>query len=173
MAGPQLNATTATTMMMQNLPSRCDRVEVLGAIDKLGFEGLYDFFYLPQRSRVGRSQNFGYAFINFTDPAVGSRFHELANDGSLRIRNKSVRAVIADIQGLHNLKKHFRGKLVMIHSNAPVFAEDTLVAQGEQPMLADSSLGQYGVEPQRSKEVSKHRKLLADMLAEYLATAST
>eukprot|EP00929_Paragymnodinium_shiwhaense_P088513 TRINITY_DN4882_c1_g1_i1.p1 TRINITY_DN4882_c1_g1~~TRINITY_DN4882_c1_g1_i1.p1 ORF type:complete len:204 (-),score=28.65 TRINITY_DN4882_c1_g1_i1:329-883(-) len=141
-ASSQSQATVAaSTLMLQNLPSRCTRDEVLRAVDKLGFEGLYDFFYLPQRSRTGRSQNYGYAFINFIEPADCRRFHELVNDDSLQVRNKSPHAVIAEIQGLQKLQMHFRGKLVMDLSHAPLFADDTAVAQSEQPMLLDGSVG--------------------------------
>eukprot|EP00929_Paragymnodinium_shiwhaense_P053899 TRINITY_DN2701_c0_g1_i4.p1 TRINITY_DN2701_c0_g1~~TRINITY_DN2701_c0_g1_i4.p1 ORF type:complete len:198 (-),score=30.67 TRINITY_DN2701_c0_g1_i4:388-939(-) len=172
MADPQTQAPAASTLMMQNLPGRCQRVEVLCAVDKLGFEGLYDFFYMPQRNATGRSQNYGYAFINFTEPATCSRFHELVNDAQrLKLRNKCQHAVIADIQGLQHLQQHFRGKLVMNQSNSPLFADDAAVAQLGQPMLADGSL-RHDIEPQMGGELSMHRMLLTDMLTEYFATSS-
>eukprot|EP00929_Paragymnodinium_shiwhaense_P053898 TRINITY_DN2701_c0_g1_i3.p3 TRINITY_DN2701_c0_g1~~TRINITY_DN2701_c0_g1_i3.p3 ORF type:complete len:138 (-),score=17.95 TRINITY_DN2701_c0_g1_i3:475-888(-) len=109
---------------------------------------------------------------NFIESAICSRFHELVNDDCLKLRNKSPRAVIADIQGLQHLQQHFRGKLVMNGSNSPLFADNVAVAQIEQPTLADGHLRHNIDEPQMDSELSMHRMLLTDMLTEYFATSS-
>ncbi|CAE7332178.1 phzS [Symbiodinium sp. CCMP2456] len=51
------------TVMIKNIPCRCDASEVLRAVDSLGFKGMYNFFYLPMNRR--HRQGIGYAFINF------------------------------------------------------------------------------------------------------------
>jgi len=53
-----------TTVMIRNLPNDYTRDEVLKLLDELGFQGKYDFFYLPMdfKNHVG----LGYAFLNMT-----------------------------------------------------------------------------------------------------------
>merc|ERR1712226_620452 len=53
-----------TTVMFRNVPYNCTRDELLAVLDAEGFQGKYDFVYLPAdfRTRSG----FGYAFINFS-----------------------------------------------------------------------------------------------------------
>merc|ERR1719171_2819620 len=40
-----------TTMMIRNIPFWCTKEDILGDIDMVGFQGMYDFFYLPQDRR--------------------------------------------------------------------------------------------------------------------------
>merc|ERR1711879_476026 len=52
-----------TTVQIRNLPNNYSKRQVLALIDKMGFKGSYDFFYLPYDFHRGFS--LGYAFVNF------------------------------------------------------------------------------------------------------------
>jgi len=53
-----------TTVMMKNIPNNYTRDMFLALLDEEGFEGLYDFVYLP--CDFNRDANLGYAFVNMT-----------------------------------------------------------------------------------------------------------
>lgn len=53
-----------TTMMIRNIPCSCNAEDVINAIDGQGFQGKYDFFYLPQQKKA-KYFCVGYALINF------------------------------------------------------------------------------------------------------------
>ena len=40
-----------TTLMLRHLPSRISEEEVLDEVDAKGFQGMYDFFYMPREKR--------------------------------------------------------------------------------------------------------------------------
>lgn len=67
-----------TTLMICALPFQVTSEELLEAIDSLGFEGTYDFLYMPSRStkKCGklRPGNVGYAFVNFRKAEDAARF---------------------------------------------------------------------------------------------------
>eukprot|EP00929_Paragymnodinium_shiwhaense_P008965 TRINITY_DN112973_c0_g1_i1.p1 TRINITY_DN112973_c0_g1~~TRINITY_DN112973_c0_g1_i1.p1 ORF type:complete len:250 (+),score=45.41 TRINITY_DN112973_c0_g1_i1:34-750(+) len=134
-ASPQVGSGALSTLMIKNLPSRCQREDVLTAIDTLGFEGAYDFFYLPMRYPKPQSTCFGYAFINFIDPLIARRFEAVAHDSALSIRGrpKVVRVVVADIQGIDNLMVHFEGKAIMRRRTAPLFAGSMPTTEQQEP----------------------------------------
>jgi hypothetical protein len=66
------NADSATTIAVRNLPFNVTREELLQALDASGFEGLYDFAYLPHKFKEHR--NLGFAFINFMNVEVAHQF---------------------------------------------------------------------------------------------------
>lgn len=63
-----------TTVMLRNLPNSYTRQMLLELIDAEGFEGEYDFVYLPTdfTSHAG----LGYTFVNLISPDVARRFWE-------------------------------------------------------------------------------------------------
>lgn len=54
-----------TTVMMRNIPNNYSRDMLLGTIIDQGFEGQFDFIYLPMD--FARCANLGYAFINLVN----------------------------------------------------------------------------------------------------------
>lgn len=86
-----------TTLKIKNLPRRCTQAEILAAVNEVGFEGTYDFFFLPLGGQQAR-QNRGYAFINFKDSATANNFRVIFH--RYHIREKLVEVVAAPVQGL-------------------------------------------------------------------------
>uniref|UniRef100_A0A7S4RM64 RRM domain-containing protein n=1 Tax=Alexandrium monilatum TaxID=311494 RepID=A0A7S4RM64_9DINO len=64
-----------TTLMIQNLPGNLTQRSLKMAMDNLGFEGQYDFLYLP--TAFGSGASHGYAFVNFPVPASAQRLREI------------------------------------------------------------------------------------------------
>jgi hypothetical protein len=62
----------ATTVMLRNVPNRYTAEEVLAEMLAVGFEGTFDFFYLPIDFTTKRNR--GYSFINFRETTDAWRF---------------------------------------------------------------------------------------------------
>eukprot|EP00929_Paragymnodinium_shiwhaense_P013850 TRINITY_DN12169_c0_g1_i2.p2 TRINITY_DN12169_c0_g1~~TRINITY_DN12169_c0_g1_i2.p2 ORF type:complete len:206 (-),score=37.44 TRINITY_DN12169_c0_g1_i2:124-741(-) len=98
-----------TSLMIQNIPCRATKVEVMAKLHTLGFSGLYDFLYLPQplvgTKHARRLSNRGYAFINFKSPEVTQRFQDMLAKTDVTIRSdyKVLRATPARAQGVDAL----------------------------------------------------------------------
>eukprot|EP00929_Paragymnodinium_shiwhaense_P076467 TRINITY_DN39326_c0_g1_i1.p1 TRINITY_DN39326_c0_g1~~TRINITY_DN39326_c0_g1_i1.p1 ORF type:complete len:206 (-),score=38.30 TRINITY_DN39326_c0_g1_i1:487-1104(-) len=78
-----------TSLMIKNIPSRAMETEVIGAVDAAGFQGLYDFFYLPMPriKNVKTVSNRGYGFINFKDPEGSKRFMDFICSPGITVRS--------------------------------------------------------------------------------------
>lgn len=108
--------------MVKNLPSRVTREELLSAIDGLGFEGQYGFFYMPTKKTArGASSSKGYAFIGFADVEVANRFHAAMTGFRFpnRMSAKVVELAPARLQTLQDMENHFEGKAVTSSAFAP------------------------------------------------------
>merc|ERR1712228_806902 len=66
------NELCRTTVMMRNIPSQYTRANLLDLFDQRGFNGLYDFVYLPVD--FDTELNHGYAFINFVTTESVEKF---------------------------------------------------------------------------------------------------
>merc|ERR1712048_5082 len=64
-----------TVAIIKNVPPEYTRDSLLELIDQQGFQGLYDFFYLPMTFET--ELNHGYAFINFTTTQSFEKFREV------------------------------------------------------------------------------------------------
>jgi len=61
-----------TTVMLRNIPNRYTPEELLEEMLSNGFEGCFDFFYLP--TDFGTKKNMGYGFLNLCTPALAESF---------------------------------------------------------------------------------------------------
>eukprot|EP00930_Biecheleria_cincta_P072476 TRINITY_DN59868_c0_g1_i1.p1 TRINITY_DN59868_c0_g1~~TRINITY_DN59868_c0_g1_i1.p1 ORF type:complete len:311 (-),score=57.41 TRINITY_DN59868_c0_g1_i1:293-1225(-) len=61
-----------TTVMMRNIPNNYTRDMFLAMLDGEGFQGLYDFVYLP--CDFNRDANLGYAFVNLVSADATKAF---------------------------------------------------------------------------------------------------
>merc|ERR1719171_3084476 len=101
--------------MIRKVPCQCSKEDVLSVVDMLGFEGTYDYFFLPG-FKCGRS-NMGFAFINFKAPALASAFQVKMKDQKLEPRGrkgystKICEVVVATIQGLQPCWEQFEQKI--------------------------------------------------------------
>jgi hypothetical protein len=118
-----------TTLMFRGIPCSFSQDTLMKTIDHAGLKGKYDFFYLP---RVGNhGSNLGYAFINFSDQAGAEQCMATFNGVPLDPARSTKTCTIshADIQGLANLRKHFRRTAVSRGARGPVFLK---VFSGEE-----------------------------------------
>jgi RNA recognition motif-containing protein len=60
-----------TTVVVRKLPTTWTRADVLDLLGARGFQGLFDFVYLPFNFK--RACVFGYAVVNFPEPADAER----------------------------------------------------------------------------------------------------
>jgi len=110
-----------TTLMVRGIPCSFSQDTLMKLIDNAGMKGKYDFFYLPRAGNNG--SNLGYAFINFTDGKTAefcmATFNGVPLDPSRSMKICTISP--GDIQGLANLRKHFRRTAVSRGSRGPVF----------------------------------------------------
>eukprot|EP00746_Dinoflagellata_sp_MGD_P139931 gnl/MRDRNA2_/MRDRNA2_73275_c0_seq1.p1 gnl/MRDRNA2_/MRDRNA2_73275_c0~~gnl/MRDRNA2_/MRDRNA2_73275_c0_seq1.p1 ORF type:complete len:415 (+),score=64.22 gnl/MRDRNA2_/MRDRNA2_73275_c0_seq1:67-1311(+) len=112
-----------TTMMIRNIPCRFRQAELMSIIDGMGFGNTYDFFYLPMDSR--KNANLGYAFINFWDVQSAEYCASAFKGVQLAPYRspKTCRVTPASIQGLANLRKHFKATTVSRNGREPMFLD--------------------------------------------------
>jgi len=110
-----------TTLMIRGIPCSFSQDTLMKLIDNCGLKGKYDFFYLPRAGNNG--SNLGYAFVNFVDNPCAEHFMTTFNGVPLDPSRSMKICTISpgDIQGLANLRKHFRRTAVSRGSRGPVF----------------------------------------------------
>lgn len=104
-----------TSFMIRNIPNRYLPNTVRGDIDRAGFCGKYDFFYMP--CDVHNRVNAGYAFINFVHPKFGSDFIQWIHRKQLPryTSRKVIEVTVAKIQGLKpNVDSLMRSSVVAV-----------------------------------------------------------
>lgn len=98
-----------TTVMIRNIPSGYNQREIMRELNAMGFEGTYDFFYMPLDS--GTMSNVGYAFVNFADSADAERCMKALDKYRFkqhrRTSSKVASVSIAHIQGLEANLAHY------------------------------------------------------------------
>ena len=111
-SGEQLYSTERTTVMLRNIPNKYTQRMLLDQLSELGYEGQYDFFYLPIDFR--NRCNVGYAFINFTSPDVATKFKNHLHGYRLTGFNsqKICEVSYARVQGLKANIQHYRNSPV-------------------------------------------------------------
>lgn len=95
------------TVMMRNIPNKYTQTELREEFRLAGFEGTYDFIYLPMDPTT--HANRGYAFINFSEPAHALRFRGTYEGCKLKsMRSKKVVSVSpAALQGFEANYRHY------------------------------------------------------------------
>merc|ERR1719235_982986 len=91
---------------MRHVPCRFTQDDLMELLDEEGFQGRYDFVYLPSNS----SSNLGYGFINFPEPEDAARAQKVFSGykfpGTQSVKVGEIQ--VAHIQGLENNIKHFQ-----------------------------------------------------------------
>jgi hypothetical protein len=106
-----------TTVMLRNMPNNYTRDMLLDLVDSMGFEGCYDFAYLPVdfKSQAG----LGYAFINFVTSIEAQRcFDEFEGFSGWKVPSEKVCTVTwgSPYQGLEAHIERYQNSPVMHHS---------------------------------------------------------
>jgi hypothetical protein len=73
----QIGSDTRTTVMLRNLPNNYTRSMFVAMLDSEGFQGLFDFVYLPIDFQTKAC--FGYAFVNLSDASIVPSFWDTFN----------------------------------------------------------------------------------------------
>jgi len=106
-----------TTVMLRNMPNNYSRSMLLELLDAEGFDGQYDFVYLPMDFQSRAS--LGYAFINFlSGDAAASFWHVFDGYSNWAIPSRKVSGVSwsGPHQGLEAHVERYRNSPVMCES---------------------------------------------------------
>lgn len=139
---------SVSTVMVRQVPRKCTQLELLGEINRRGFEGSFDYVYFPYDLK--KKCNVGYGFLNFTEDRFAAAFHEAFDgtflDNGSRFAGKPLRVHPATTQGFQANLFHFWQKNAGQHQDphhSPLFAlravHDLL---SQRMMLSTSSLSQ-------------------------------
>merc|ERR1719230_477553 len=115
-----------TTVVLRNLPSHLSRTDLVAILDDAGFDGKYDFLYLPTNFRS--MTVFGYAIVNFTSSTDAQtaleQFRGTMVDGQAMITEWS-----KSQQGYDDLVCRYRDSPVM-HNSVPDKHKPIILANG-------------------------------------------
>jgi len=101
-----------TTVMLRNIPQKYDRETLIDVLNKTGFAGTFDFFYLP--IDFSTTNSVGYAFINFINEAELARFRAAYVGKKLSEESPKVCEVCdAKLQGKAKNVDFYRNSTVM------------------------------------------------------------
>lgn len=127
---------TRTTLIFKNLPSGCNRTELLRVLDSEGFKAQYDFLYLPSNMTTGGS--YCYAFVNMvSNEAAAAVVSRLAgfNSWSQGLGQPAMQVFWSDIQGQDTYVDKYRNSPVM-HPSVPEECKPAVFACGERVPFA-------------------------------------
>lgn len=120
-----------TTIMLRNLPNDYTRAMVLELFDSAGFNGAYDFVYVPVDFRTWAG--LGYCFVNLSVEAVERFWKHFDGFCSWTIPSQKVcRAAWGEpLQGLEEHIERYRNSSVM-HEDVPDELKPVLFENGER-----------------------------------------
>jgi len=102
--GPEI-----TTVMIRRVPRPYTQRMLLQELTVRGFDGLFNFLYLPFEVKQG--VNVGYGFINFVEPkyaqAFKKEFDGIYLDKQMRMKGRPIRVHPAAVQGYDANHQHF------------------------------------------------------------------
>ena len=142
-----------TTVMVMNIPPKLQPEQLLSLLAIKGFEGKFDWFYLPSagHQKQGQKKNACYAFINFIDPLIVLDFYEKFNDLEWNKQfercqsEKRCQLRYAEFQGLESIEKHYNGKKVSLKETT--FKPLRLNAKPLSLADRESILAEFGLAP--------------------------
>lgn len=110
------------TIMINNLPLRFKRKDLICLIEEVGFGESCNFIYMPKRfhRRSGGCVVPDYAFVSFDRPEDTVAFAGEITGRQFRQSEKRVFCVPADIQGLDANLQHFSGKVISGTRGSPL-----------------------------------------------------
>jgi len=140
---PMSWAAGVVTVMVRQIPRQFTQQMFLQEVMGHGYEGLFDFLYLPYDLKKGI--NVGYGFINFTEPRHALAFREefdgFCLDTQMRHRGKPLRVHPASVQGYQANFHHFAHTKTG-QKQDPMFSPLFFPASQTIAMPAPSSPGQ-------------------------------
>mmetsp|Transcript_7970 Transcript_7970/g.18808 ORF Transcript_7970/g.18808 Transcript_7970/m.18808 type:complete len:148 (+) Transcript_7970:61-504(+) len=93
-----IDPATATTLKLRNLPNSLNAEDIMAAMVKLGYQGTYDFLFVPMDAK--QRHNAGYAFVNFLNADLAIMFtHSFKSYRFPGAAKKRCRATLASVQG--------------------------------------------------------------------------
>jgi RNA recognition motif-containing protein len=120
-----------TTMMVKNIPNNLTRAALLELFDAEGFQGLYDFCYLP--IDFDSDVNLGYCFVNMADGDAGQEFWKAFDGfckwGGDRASTKICRLEWSQVQGLDAHIQRYRNS-PLLHTSMPDERRPILLNEG-------------------------------------------
>eukprot|EP00928_Gymnodinium_smaydae_P047597 TRINITY_DN31782_c0_g1_i1.p1 TRINITY_DN31782_c0_g1~~TRINITY_DN31782_c0_g1_i1.p1 ORF type:complete len:232 (+),score=39.37 TRINITY_DN31782_c0_g1_i1:53-748(+) len=111
------DASQKTTLMLCDLPLKVSYERLILECKSLGFDGKYDFLYLPKRNAADRT-NLGYCFINlmsaedaacFIKKFTHHRFAEIQSPKTMRVKIAEVQGREASLTRFASSKKFGKG----------------------------------------------------------------
>jgi RNA recognition motif-containing protein len=108
------NDDAPTTMMIRNIPNQYAQKDFIQELDSLGFEGTYNFLYIPVDKKTAASC--GYGFINFIDHHWAAKCASVFQDYLLtpkKGKGKYAEVSAAHLQGLEANIAHYRNTKIL------------------------------------------------------------
>jgi len=100
---------SVVTVMVRQIPRQYTQSKFLEEVNQRGFQGLFNFLYLPFDLKKGI--NVGYGFVNFTDSKHAQHFRSKFDwtylDKHMSMRGKPIRVHPASVQGYQANFQHF------------------------------------------------------------------
>eukprot|EP00928_Gymnodinium_smaydae_P060294 TRINITY_DN4390_c2_g2_i1.p1 TRINITY_DN4390_c2_g2~~TRINITY_DN4390_c2_g2_i1.p1 ORF type:complete len:457 (-),score=97.00 TRINITY_DN4390_c2_g2_i1:102-1364(-) len=148
-----------TTLMLRNIPNKYTQNTLMQEINDNGFQGCYDFFYLPMD--IHNRSNVGYAFINFEFPEDAKRFQDAFVEHRFqRFHSRKIGSVcVAHVQGLAANLSHFENRAVTQARNdqyRPVVLKGDRRLQFDEAMAWAHSKDHSKASPQQLPHQKKH-----------------
>lgn len=93
-----------TTLMLRNIPARCSVEEVLQVIQDSGFQGAFEFLYVPMKPNTSMNKGYGFAAFMNVDHAMrffhaidGQTFHSRVSSKEIRVEPARSHIAVAEM----------------------------------------------------------------------------
>jgi hypothetical protein len=135
-----------TTVMIRNIPNNVTRADLLNVLIGAGFQGLFDFLYLPMDFK--KNSNVGYAFVNLVSEEAADQIYA-AFEGFTGWGYNSHKVTEIVWGNMHGLQAHIER-----YRNSPVMHPD--VPDEHKPLVFSN--GQPYEFPAPTKRLRAPRK---------------